>query len=106
MDYHSMSLVELKQAAKNHTPKIRQYYIKKRHELIELLSMPQLPESYILEKKKRTELIQEAKTKGYDKLWNLKKSELLELLYPSTKQDYKDDDHTKKHDDPKHCESK
>lgn len=101
-----MSLVELKQAAKTHTPKIRQYYIKKRHELIELLSMPQLPERYILEKKKRKELIEEGRAKGYDKLWSLKKSELLELLYPSTKQHDKDDDHTKEHDDPKHCESK
>lgn len=101
-----MSLIELKQAAKNHTPKIKQYYIKKRHELIELLTMSELPESYILEKKKRSELINEARAKGYDKLWNLKKSELLEILYPSTKQYDKDNNHTKEHDDPKHCESK
>lgn len=106
MDYHSMSLVELKQAAKNHQPKIKQYYILKRHELIKLLTMKDLPESYVLEKKKRSELIAEAKARGYTKFWNLKKAELLELLYPSFKKDNEDNDHAKKHDDPKHSESK
>ncbi len=106
MDYHSMSLVELKQAAKNHEPKIKQYYILKRHELIKLLTMKELPQAYILEKKKRSELIAEAKARGYTKFWNLKKSELLELLYPSLKQNDKDDDHAKKHDNPEHGEGK
>jgi len=101
-----MSLVELKQTAKNHQPKIKQYYILKRHELIKLLSMKELPEAYILEKKKRSELIAEAKARGYTKFWNLKKAELLELLHPSLKKDNKDDDHAKKHDDPKHGEGK
>jgi hypothetical protein len=104
MDYHSMSLVELKQAAKNHEPKIKQYYILKRHELIKLLTMKELPQSYILEKKKRSELIAEAKARGFEKFWNLKKSELLELLYPSLKQDNQNNDHAKKHDNPKHGE--
>ena len=102
MEYHAMSLVELKQAAKSHTPKIKQYYILKRHELIKLLTMEQLPQSYILEKKKRSELIAEAKARGYTRFWNLKKSELLELLYPSLKQNDQDNDHAKKHDDPEH----
>ena len=95
-----MSLVELKQAAKNHEPKIKQYYILKRHELIKLLSMKELPQSYILQKKKRSELIAEAKARGYTKFWNLKKHELLELLYPSFEQDEQDNNHAKKHDDP------
>ena len=101
-----MSLVELKQAAKNHQPKIKQYYILKRHDLIKLLTMKELPQSYVLEKKKRSELIAEAKTRGYTKFWNLKKSELLELLYPSFKEDSQDDNHAKKHDDPEHGKSK
>lgn len=97
-----MSLVELKQAAKNHRPKIKQYYILKRHELIKLLTMKELPESYILEKKKRSELIAEAKARGFTKFWNLKKHELVELLYPSLKQDDQDNKHAKEHDDPEH----
>jgi hypothetical protein len=99
-----MSLSALKEVAKNHNPKIKQYYILKRHELIRLLSMKELPQSYILEKKKRSELIAEAKVRGYTKFWNLKKSELLELLYPSLEKDNKNDNHAKKHDDPKHGE--
>ena len=99
-----MSLVELKQAAKNHEPKIKQYYILKRHELIKLLTMKELPQSYVLEKKKRSEMIAEAKARGYTKFWNLKKAELLELLYPSLKKDGKNDDHAKEHNDPKHGE--
>jgi hypothetical protein len=106
MDYHSMTLPELKQAAKNHTPKIKQYYIKKKHELIELLTMEQLPDIYIIEKKKRSELIKEAQSKGYDRLWNLKKCELIEILYPSTNQNYKNDNHAKKHDNPEHSKGK
>ena len=106
MDYHNMSLIELKQIAKNHTPKIKQYYIKKRHELIEILTMTKLPDSYILDKKKRSELIQEAKERGFEKVWNLKRSELVELLYPGFKQNDKDDDHAKEHDDPEHSEGK
>ena len=106
MEYHSMTIVELKQHAKNHTPKIKQYYTKKRHELIEILTMQEFPDYLILEKKKRSELIQEAKAKGYTKLWSLKKSELLDLLYPSAKQDDKNNYHAKEHDDPKHCKSK
>ena len=106
MDYHTMSLNELKQIAKNHNPKIKQYYIKKRHELIEILSMTKFPDSYILDKKKRSELIEEAKERGFEKVWNLKRSELIELLYPSSKQNDKNNDHAEKHDDPKHSESK
>jgi hypothetical protein len=96
-----MSLIELKKHAKNHTPKIKQYYIKKRHELIEILNMSKLPDSFINEKKKRSEYIEEAKARGFKKLYTLKKSELIELLYPSTKQDQKDNNHAEKHDDPK-----
>jgi hypothetical protein len=101
-----MSLVELKQAAKNHRPKIKQYYILKRHELIKLLTMKELPQSYVLEKKKRSELIEEAKARGYTKFWNLKKHELMQLLYPSLKEDDKDNKHAKEHDDPEHGNGK
>lgn len=101
-----MSLVDLKQAAKNHQPKIKQYYILKRHELIKLLTMKELPQSYVLEKKKRSELIAEAKARGYSGFWNLKKAELLELLYPSLKKDNEDNNHAKKHDNPKQGEGK
>lgn len=96
-----MTLVDLKQAARDHVPKIKRYYIKSRKELIELLTMPTLPQSYIIEKKKITELRKEAKERGFGEVWKFKKAELIELLYPSTKQNNQNNNHTNKHDDPK-----
>jgi hypothetical protein len=82
MDYHSMSLAELKQIARDRTPKIKKYYIIPRTKLIELLMMDKLPEEYIIEKKTIHELRKEAQGKNLPNIWNLKRSELMELLYP------------------------
>lgn len=80
MDYHTMSLVELKQVAK--TRRIKMYYTKKRAELIHLLSMPDLPDSFKLEKLTIVQLREEAKTRGLRGFWTLSRDELLNLLYP------------------------
>jgi hypothetical protein len=101
MDYHKMSLVELKQAAKEHVPKIKQYYIKSRVELIQILTLEALPESMIIEKKTIDELRKEAQAQKLPGIWKLRRSELVELLYPSSKEDNKDDDHGKEHHYPK-----
>jgi len=96
-----MSLVELKQAAKEHRPRIKQYYIKSRIELIQLLSMTELPDSYRIAKLTIADLRKQAKERGIPvKIWNLRKKELLELLYPSSQENDKNDDSGKKHDDP------
>ena len=100
-----MSLVELKQEARDHNPPIKQYYIKSRIELIRLLTMKELPESFILEKKKICDLRKEALAKGYKNIWKLRRAELMELLYPSTKQNDHDDKHTQKHNNPEHGKS-
>ena len=83
MDYHAMSLAELKLIARDRTPKIKKYYIIPRAKLIELLMMDTLPESYIIEKKTIHELRKEAQAKNLPNIWNLKRSELMELLYPT-----------------------
>ena len=106
MKYHTMSLIDLKQAARDHNPPIKQYYIKSRLELIRLLTMKELPNSFLLEKKTIADLRKESIEKGYKNIWKLKKDDLMELLYPRTYQDNQNDDHAKKHDDPKKCESK
>jgi hypothetical protein len=105
MEYHSMSLMELKQVAKEHTPKIKQYYIKSRLELIKLLSMKEFPEEMILEKKTITELRKEAQNRGLANIWKLKRSELMELLYPSSQQNNQYNDDRKKHDNPQESKS-
>jgi hypothetical protein len=82
MDYHTMSLAELKLVARDRTPKIKKYYLIPRAKLIELLLMDTLPQSFIIEKKTIHELRKEAQTRKLPNIWNLKRSELMELLYP------------------------
>lgn len=106
MDYHTMSLVELKQTARDHKPPIKKYYIKSRLELIQILSMKELPESFLIEKKTIAELRKESIEKGHKNIWKLKKADLMELLYPRAHQDNQNDNHTKKHDDPEEGEGK
>lgn len=84
-----MSLAELKLVARDRTPKIKKYYIIPRAKLIELLLMDTLPESFIIEKKTIHELRKEAQARKLPNIWNLKRSELMELLYP-TKTDLDD----------------
>lgn len=79
--YTSMSLVDLKKAAKGR--RIKQYYIMKRHQLIQLLSMPELPNSYRIEKFTIHELREQAREKGIRGFWSLHRDELVQLLYPT-----------------------
>ena len=78
-----MSLADLKQIARDRTPKIKKYYIIPRAKLIELLMMDKLPDSFIIEKKTIHELRKEAQAKQLPNIWNLKRCELMELLYPT-----------------------
>jgi len=105
MDYHSMSLTELKQAAKNHVPKIKQYYIKSRIDLIKILNMTEFTVEMIVEKKTIAELRKEAQDRNLPNIWKLRRSELVELLYPSTKQNDQDNNNRQKHDHPQKGES-
>lgn len=95
-----MSLADLKKVARDHEPPIKQYYIKSRLELIRILTMKELPESFILEKKTISQLRKEATERGFKNIWKFRRSELKELLYPSTQENDHDEDHTKKHDNP------
>lgn len=105
-DIHSLSLVELKQLAKEHNPPIKYYYIKSRVELIQILSMEEFPERMRIEKKTILELRKEARARGYLNVWKMRRNELVELLYPSAEQDNQNDNHAKKHDNPQKRDSK
>lgn len=76
-----MSLVQLKQLAK--TRRIKMYYTKKRIELIHLLSMHDLPDSFKIEKLTIVELRDQAKKKGMRGFWKLSRDDLVNLLYPT-----------------------
>jgi len=95
-----MSLVELKQVAKKHIPKIKQYYIKSKLELIQILTLKEFPEEMIVSKKKICDLRKEAQARKLPGIWNLRRSELVDLLYPSTNQNNEDDNNGEKHDYP------
>lgn len=76
----SLSLVELKQLAKGR--RIKQYYIMKRHQLIQILSMEELPETFKIEKMTIHELRDLAKDKGVRGFWSLHRDDLVRLLFP------------------------
>ena len=105
-DIHSLSLVELKQLAKNHNPPIKYYYIKPRVELIQILSMKEFSDKMKIEKKTIHQLRTEARDKGCSNVWKMCRPQLIELLYPSTDQDNQNDNHTEKHDNPETSKSK
>jgi len=106
--YADLSVVELKQAAK--TRRIKQYYIMKRPELIRLLSMETLPESYRIEKLTIQALREVAREKGIRGVWALPRDRLVELLFPdyyrgdvhqtAADKDEKNQGNTDKHDNP------
>ena len=100
-----MSLVELKKVARDHVPKIKSYYTMKRKALIEILSLKEFPERRKAEKMRVGELRNEAKSRGLKGFWKLDKDSLIEMLYPSSQQDNKNDDHAEEHDDPQASES-
>lgn len=76
----TLSLVDLKKQAKGR--RIKQYYIMKRVQLIQLLSLPELPTSFVLEKLTIQQLRDEAKSKGIRGFWTLSRGDLLTLLHP------------------------
>jgi len=75
-----LSLPELKQVARSRH--IKQYYILKRAELIHLLTMPELPASYRIEKMTIHELRDEAKKRDLRGFWSLRRERLVSLLFP------------------------
>jgi hypothetical protein len=101
-NYHEMSLVQLKQEAKNHLPKIKKYYVMSRVELIKILNMNEFPEDMIIAKKTMEELRNEIRKLDLPgiNLWKLKRSELVEILYPSPKQDNQNYNGGEKHYNP------
>jgi hypothetical protein len=51
-------------------------------------------------KKTIAELRKEAQERKLPNIWKLRRAELMELLYPSTKEDNQDNNGRKKHDNP------
>jgi hypothetical protein len=104
-----LSLPELKQIAR--ARHIKQYYILKRAELIQLLNLPELPASYRIEKMTIHELRDEAKKRNLRGFWGLRRERLVGLLFPevqdtTTKQNEEDERETQEHHDPEEHDPK
>ena len=100
----SMTIIELKKLAKNRH--IKQYYIMRRVQLIQLLSLDELPKYVILEKKTIINLREEAKQKGLRGFWRMSRAEILQLLYPDPPQDNKNNRQAPEHNQPESHYSK
>jgi hypothetical protein len=83
MNYAEMSLIELKQIAKERRY-IKRYYVKSKEELVAILSLPAPPREMLLEKMTIKELREEAKQRGMKGrgVWDMRRDDLLVLLYP------------------------
>jgi hypothetical protein len=106
MNYESLSLLELKQLAKQRGY-IKMYYVLPKSELVRILSLPEPPVEMKLSKMTIKQLRAEAKSRGLHGFWDLPRAELLALLYPNTGRDetasYKEQQNqsnTNEHDDP------
>jgi len=77
----TMEYAELKQLAKER--RIKKYYVMPKAELVKLLSMPELPQTYAIAKKTYKELLKEAQEKSIARSWTKTKQELIAILYPT-----------------------
>jgi hypothetical protein len=79
-NYSKMYLSELKLIAK--TRRIKMYYVKSKDELIELLSMKELPLEMRIEKMTNKQLQSEAKNRGITGVTGLRRPALINMLFP------------------------
>ena len=79
-NYESMYLSELKLIAK--TRRIKMYYIKSKEELVELLTMKELPLEMRIEKMTNKQLQVEAKNRGITGVTGLRRPALINMLFP------------------------
>ena len=101
-----MSFAELKKVAKDHTPSIKKYYVMSRAQLIERLLMTEVPEEFKVEKMTIQQLRSEAKNRNFQGIWKLSRGQLVDLLYPNTNQDNKDNNGRQKHNNPEDSKAK
>jgi len=105
-NYETMYLSELKLIAK--TRRIKMYYVKSKDELVELLSMVELPLEMRIQKMTNKQLQAEAKNRGITGVTGLRRPALINLLFPktedisktSTDENQEDQSQTDKHHQP------
>lgn len=110
LNYAEMSLVELKQLAKERRY-IKLYYVLPKEELVRILSLPAPPLEMRLSKMTIKQLREEAKQRDIHGFWKLSRAELLQLLYPpgddkaATDKKQENESHADEHNDPESHDS-
>ncbi len=109
LNYADMSLVELKQIAKERRY-IKLYYVLPKDELVRILSLPEPPMEMKLSKLTIKQLREEAKQRDIHGFWNLSRADLLKLLYPAvhktaTDKNQENQGNTNEHNDPQSHDS-
>jgi hypothetical protein len=108
-DLNALPLSSLKKLIVERGIKLKNYYILPKARLVELLSMPELPSRYKIEKMTIVELREVAKTRQLRGFWGLKKDQLIRMLFPEnddtvqntpTHQHEKNDGKAGKHENP------
>lgn len=110
LNYAEMSLVELKQIAKERRY-IKLYYVLPKEELVRILSLPEPPLEMKLSKMTIKQLREEAKMRDIHGFWNLSRADLLQLLYPAgnnktaSDKNQENQGHANEHNDPESHDS-
>ena len=108
-DLNSLPLSALKKLVVQRGIKLKQYYILPKAELVRILSMPELPSRYKIEKMTIIELREVAKTRELRGFWGLNKEQLTRMLFPeenntventASHQHEKNDGKAGKHENP------
>jgi hypothetical protein len=81
-DLNSLPLSALKKMFVQRGIKLKQYYILPKAKLVELLSMPEIPLKYRIEKMTIIELRELAHQRDLRGFWGLNKNQLIRMLFP------------------------
>ena len=81
-DLNSLPLSALKKMVVQRGIKLKQYYILPKSKLVELLSMPEIPLKYRIEKMTIIQLRELAQQRDLRGFWGLNKDQLIRMLFP------------------------
>jgi len=108
-DLNALPLSALKRLVVERGIKLKQYYILPKAELVRILSMPELPSRYRIEKMTIIQLRDIARQRELRGFWNLNKYQLTRMLFPenddaventASHQHEKNDSQAGKHQNP------
>lgn len=98
-DLNSLPLSALKKMVVQRGIKLKQYYILPKAKLVELLSMPEIPLKYRIEKMTIIQLRELAQQRDLRGFWGLNKDQLIRMLFPEDDVDAVENAATHRHEE-------